>query len=92
MAWTDDDKQWLETLLDKKLTALEARVDEKFDVKLERLETKLLTSFHQWASPVEAKIRKHRESLRALDLGEDLLLSSLSELQERVAKLEGQKS
>ena len=35
---------------------------------LERVETSLLTEFHKWASPMEQRMRTHREALRALDL------------------------
>jgi len=44
-------------------------------------ETKLLTAFHEWASPVEQKLRSHREALRALDL-------QIEEIGSRVKKLE----
>ena len=36
--------------------------------QLERLETALLTEFHKWASPQEARQRTHTAALRALDL------------------------
>lgn len=38
------------------------------DGRLERLETTLLTEFHKWSSPMEQRMRSHREALRALDL------------------------
>jgi hypothetical protein len=38
------------------------------DERLERVETKLLTAFHQWASPMEARLRTHSAALRAMDL------------------------
>ncbi|MGA2589209.1 MAG: hypothetical protein ABSH32_04785 [Bryobacteraceae bacterium] len=38
------------------------------DERLDRVETKLLTAFHQWASPMEARPRTHSAALRAMDL------------------------
>lgn len=49
--------------------------------KLESVETKLLTAFHSWASPVEARQRGQRELLHALDL-------QVSDLEDRMRKLE----
>ena len=36
--------------------------------RLELVETKLLTEFHKWASPQEARLRTHSAALRAVDL------------------------
>jgi len=52
------------------------------DERLEALKTKLLTAFHNWASPIEARVRSHTAVLQALDL-------ELRSLSERVDKLEG---
>jgi hypothetical protein len=49
--------------------------------ELERVETKLLTAFHSWASPVEMRQRSHSAALRALD-------QEMENLQDRVTKLE----
>jgi len=49
--------------------------------QLERIETKLLTAFHGWASPMEARHRSHSAALHAFDL-------ELEELKDRVTKLE----
>lgn len=51
------------------------------DERLERVETNLLTAFHQWASPMEARQRTHAAALRALDL-------EMEALDDRVKKLE----
>lgn len=51
--------------------------------QLERVETTLLTEFHKWASPVEARQRTHAAALRALDV-------EMEGLDDRVKKLEGQ--
>jgi hypothetical protein len=50
--------------------------------QLERVETKLLTEFHKWASPVEMRVRSHSAALRALDLEQEAI-------SDRVTKLEG---
>jgi hypothetical protein len=36
--------------------------------QLERVETKLLTAFHEWASPMDLRVKSHAAALRALDL------------------------
>jgi hypothetical protein len=60
-----------------------AELDGKFATKqdLERVETTLLTEFHKWASPAEARARTHTATLRAIDL-------EMEALTERVQKLE----
>jgi hypothetical protein len=50
--------------------------------ELERVETRLLTEFQKWASPVEARQRSHAAAVRALDL-------EMEALADRVTKLEG---
>lgn len=59
MSLSDDDKQWIERLLDNRLGRLDEHFRRLFDERLERLETKLLTAFHDWASPMEARQRSH---------------------------------
>ena len=49
--------------------------------KLEKLETTLLTEFHKWASPQEARMRTHTAVLRAIDV-------EMEALTDRVNKLE----
>jgi len=66
MSLTDEDKQWITELLDE---------------RLERVETKLLTEFHKWSSPIEMRLRTHAAALRASDL-------ELEAIAERVTKLE----
>jgi hypothetical protein len=36
--------------------------------QLERVETRLLTEFHKWASPTEMRVRSHAAVLRAMDI------------------------
>ncbi len=61
-----------------KMEAIEGRLD----AKIERVETNLLTEFHKWASPMDARMRTHAATLRALDL-------EMEALSDRVRKLEG---
>lgn len=49
--------------------------------QLEAVETRLLRAFHDWASPVEMRVRSHAAVLRALDV-------EVESLGSRVAKLE----
>jgi hypothetical protein len=51
------------------------------DERLERLETKLLTAFHSWAEPMEARQRSHAAALKAID-------AEMEYLSDRVKKLE----
>jgi len=50
--------------------------------QLRTIETSLLTEFHKWASPLEARQRTHTATLRAIDL-------EMESLSGRVSKLEG---
>jgi hypothetical protein len=50
--------------------------------QLRTVETSLLTEFHKWASPSEARQRTHTATLRAIDL-------EMESLSERLSKLEG---
>jgi hypothetical protein len=50
--------------------------------QLRTVETSLLTEFHKWAFPSEARQRTHTAVLRAVDL-------EMEALSERVAKLAG---
>ena len=59
MNLTDDDKKWITEQL--------AALADKHREDLERVETKLLTAFQQWASPLEMRMRTHTAALRALD-------------------------
>jgi hypothetical protein len=68
MALTDDDKRWIADLL---------------DTRLEAVETKLLTAFHGWASPVEARQRRHRDSIHDLEVDLDALTARVKALEDR---------
>lgn len=58
-----------------------AAMEERLIERIERTETKLLTEFHKWASPAEARSRTHTAALRAIDL-------EMEALTDRVTKLE----
>jgi hypothetical protein len=58
---------------------MEAKFATKQD--LERVETTLLTEFHKWASPADARMKTHTAAIRAMDLEMEVLT-------ERVQKLE----
>lgn len=49
--------------------------------RLEQVETRLLTAFHGWASPAEARMRGQGELVRALDL-------EIAAIKDRLDKLE----
>ena len=74
-------KQYLESMRSEIKTELESLRSE-FKSDIERVETALLTAFHNWASPAEARARTHTATLRAIDL---------ESLSERVQKLEDRK-
>jgi hypothetical protein len=75
---TDEDKHWISEQISEQLLASEVRMAER----LERVETKLLTEFHKWASPVEMRQRSNSYALSAIDL-------EVEALRDRVKKLEG---
>ena len=47
--------------------------------QLEQTETRLLTEFHKWASPIELRVRSHSAALRAMDV-------EMESLQDRLKK------
>jgi len=77
MSLTNEDKQWINQRREEDRQWITELLDERLD----RVETKLLTAFHQWASPMEARLRTHAAALRALDL-------EMEALDDRVKKLE----
>ena len=50
------------------LTEMEERLKAYVNERCEEVETKLLTGFHAWASPAEARHRTISAALRAIDL------------------------
>jgi hypothetical protein len=73
MSLTDEDKTWIGAAI----AASEQRTIEA----VRDVETKLLTEFHKWASPMEMRVRSHSSVLRAVD-------ADLEYLTGRVEKLE----
>jgi chromosome segregation ATPase len=67
--------------IDRRFEEIDQRF-EQLEQRIEKVETTLLTEFHKWASPTEARLRTHTAALRALDLEHEAL-------DERVTKLEG---
>jgi len=67
--------------LRKYLIDMEERLVKHLDAKIEHVETALLTEFHKWASPTDARLRTHSAALRAIDL-------EMEALSDRVRKLE----
>jgi hypothetical protein len=70
--------------LRKYLIGMEERLVRHIDAKTEHVETALLTEFHKWASPVDAKLRTHRSWFTEVD-------AELQLLKARIAKLEEEK-
>jgi hypothetical protein len=67
MSLTNEDKIWITALLAE---------------KLEGVETRLLTEFHKWASPNEARQRRYASELREFE-------AQLENHEDRLKKLEG---
>ena len=66
----------------ERLQALEARLATLATrEELTDMETKLLTAFHQWASPAESRMRSNRVALREVDI-------VLESIEARLRKLE----
>lgn len=78
MSLTEEDKTWIIDQLRMHLREDRNRITEE----IRTVETSLLTEFHKWASPLEARQRTHTATLRAIDL-------EMESLSGRVSKLEG---
>ena len=76
-AWLQDQFRAVDASLTDRLRAADAAMTER----IEAVETALLTEFHKWASPSEARQRTHTATLRAIDL-------EMETLSLRVTKLE----
>ena len=77
-------KQHLDAMEERMRAEFREQIQEaKSDLReqLERVETNLLTEFHKWASPLDARMRTHTATLRALDL-------EMESLNDRLKKLE----
>ena len=60
MALDEQDKRWIAEQLDEQIGQLQ----EQFSIRLEKVETTLLTELHKWASPLEARQRTHAAALK----------------------------
>ena len=76
----EEDRRWVLELRDAERQWVLEQFREHREL-LETVETRLLTEFHKWASPMEARQRTHTATLRAIDL-------ELESLNERVKRLE----
>lgn len=74
----DDLKQYLIAMEERMVSALKSYVDER----CEKVETTLLTEFHKWASPTEARQSAIKSALKAID-------AEMTYIDDRVKKLEG---
>ena len=84
MSLSEEDKLWVPEQLEKNSRRMEALLlATRGDLvaSIERVETSLLTEFHKWASPIDARMRTHTAALRAVDL-------EIEALSDRVTKLE----
>lgn len=79
MRLDEQDKQWMSEQLQQQLALSEGRMKEH----MERIETSLLTAFHSWASPRDARQRADSARNTALEL-------EYQDLEDRLKKLEGQ--
>ncbi|HZL56267.1 MAG TPA: hypothetical protein VFC21_04265 [Bryobacteraceae bacterium] len=84
---TEDDKQWIANALSGALRESEERTA----AAIEATETKLLTAFHQWASPLETRVRSHSLAIQAFDGQNENSIDTarkIADLESRVRKLE----
>jgi chromosome condensin MukBEF ATPase and DNA-binding subunit MukB len=85
-------RQYLVEMEERIVSSLKSRFDDLnshvddlksyVDERCERVETSLLTEFHKWASPAEARNRTISAALRSIDI-------EMEALTDRVKKLEG---
>ena len=81
MGLDTEDRQWILGTLEANMNRFGERMETRFDEKLEGMETRFLSAFHGWGSPVETRRRSHSAALRAIDV-------ELEALKHRVARLE----
>ena len=93
MSLTNEDINAIRVLMQGLLQESEARTGERFQAlearlatlatheELTGMETKLLTAFHNWASPAESRMRSNRAALREFDI-------VLESIEARLRKLE----
>lgn len=84
MSLNQEDRQWILDLVEANRTAVVEQLEHSFSEKLEGMETRLLTAFQKWASPVEIRQRADGGRIQALEL-------EMYDIKDRVDKLEGKK-
>ena len=78
-------KQYLVEMEERIVSSQKSHFDDiksYVDERCERVETSLLTEFHKWASPAEARNRTISAALRSIDI-------EMEALTDRIKKLEG---
>jgi hypothetical protein len=77
----------MESRLNARIDGAEVGLKAYIDQRCERVETPLLTEFHEWAGPLDMRVKNHSAALRVMNL-------ELESLSGRVQKLEnpGQQS
>ena len=65
-----------------RIDKLDLRIDET-NAKIEKVETTLLTEFHKWASPTDAKLRTHRALFHEVDAEFELLKLRVTKLEQK---------
>ena len=89
---TKGDLLELESRMDTRIDSLESRIDARIEARIdasevrilermEAMETRLLTAFHQWAVPINGRLRK-------LEAGDGLLNERLAMIEERIFTIE----
>ncbi|HYZ84046.1 MAG TPA: hypothetical protein VE621_06570 [Bryobacteraceae bacterium] len=79
--------------LDRKVEAVDTKIDtnvEELKARIERVETNLLTAFHQWARSTEIKMRDNTAKVDLFSLQTTGFNERLSFLEERVSEVERQ--
>jgi polyhydroxyalkanoate synthesis regulator phasin len=79
-----DLKQYLDdnfARIDARFAEAESRVNDR----IERVETTLLTEFHKWASPAEARVKSHHSAIHSLDVEVEALKQRVAELEKKKA-------
>jgi len=89
MSLTDDDKKWMfESVVEPIRTDLCGvkadllDLETKLCTEMRDMKTNLLTEFHKWAAPTEARLRTRSAMLRAIDL-------EMEAMSDRIGKLKG---
>jgi hypothetical protein len=69
------------TAAEDRLNATLTAAEDRLNGRIEHVETALLTEFHKWASPLEARVRTHAAAIRAIDAEQEYQADRLSRLE-----------